>query len=93
MWLLPGSYQAGRNRSTKRCKEKMKTAITGGGIGGLALANAFENLNIDYHLYERAKAFTEKGAGIGISESTIEIFDMLGLKNRLLEEGEKVRFS
>lgn len=69
----------------------MKIGIIGGGIGGLTLANAFENLNIEYHLFERAEAFTEVGAGIGISESAIEIFDMLGLKNKLLEEGKKVR--
>src|SRR5690606_2377936 len=44
-------------------------------------------------LFERAEAFGEVGAGIGLSESAIEIFDMLGLKSKLLEEGKKVRIA
>ena len=69
----------------------MKIGIIGGGIGGLTLANAFESLDIEYHLFERAEAFGEVGAGIGLSESAIEIFDILGLKSKLLEEGKKAR--
>lgn len=57
----------------------MKIAIAGGGIGGLALANAFKSMGIEFHLFERAPRFTEVGAGIGLSESTLQILDKIGL--------------
>ena len=64
-----------------------KIAILGGGIGGLTLANVFQKLNIEYQLFESTPEFKEVGAGIGISESTIEIFKMLNLKEQLIENG------
>ena len=64
-----------------------KIAILGGGIGGLALANVFQKLNIEYQLFESSSEFKEVGAGIGISESTIEIFKTLNLKEQLIEKG------
>ena len=42
----------------------MKIGIIGGGIGGLALANCFQQFNIPYTLFERASKFGEVGGGI-----------------------------
>ena len=65
----------------------MKIVIIGGGIGGLTLANAFKKFNITYHLFERAEQFKQVGAGIGLSESALKIFRILGLYDQLITEG------
>jgi salicylate hydroxylase len=53
-------------------------AIIGGGITGVILALALEKRGLSYMLYERAPAFTELGAGIGLSpnaERALKIID------------------
>lgn len=67
-----------------------KIAIIGGGIGGLTLANVFQKLEIDYQLFENAPAFKEVGAGIGLSESTLEIFEILNIKDEIIKKGYRV---
>lgn len=56
--------------------------IIGGGIGGLAVANALQRVGIDFALYERAPALTEVGAGIGLSPAALGVLDALGLGAR-----------
>ncbi|MDA9289516.1 FAD-dependent monooxygenase [Polaribacter sp.] len=68
----------------------MEISIIGGGIGGLALANALKSMGIKFHLYERATKFTEVGAGIGLSESTLQILDKIGLYNLAKSNGKFV---
>ncbi len=68
----------------------MKISIIGGGIGGLALANALKLMGIKFHLYERASKFTEIGAGIGLSESTLTILDKIGIYNLAKSNGKFV---
>lgn len=70
--------------------------IIGGGIGGLTLANALQHHVIPFRLYEQASELTEVGAGIGLSEAPIKIFDQLGLGNEVRANGaaiQKVFFS
>lgn len=64
-----------------------KIAIIGGGIGGLSLANVLQKMNVEYELFERATEFKEVGAGIGISESTLDILNELNLKEQLVKQG------
>jgi len=54
-------------------------AIIGGGIGGLATANALQRVGIPYRLYEQAPALTDVGAGIGLSAGALRILDVFGL--------------
>jgi 2-polyprenyl-6-methoxyphenol hydroxylase-like FAD-dependent oxidoreductase len=68
-----------------------KISIIGGGIGGLALAASLQHFKISYQLYETASSLGEVGAGIGISESTVEILNMLGLGELLSDKGRYVR--
>jgi 2-polyprenyl-6-methoxyphenol hydroxylase-like FAD-dependent oxidoreductase len=68
-----------------------KVAITGGGIGGLALANAFQKQGIDYQLFESSQKFGEVGAGIGISESTIEILDKFDMGPQVRGQGKYIK--
>ncbi|MEZ5594783.1 MAG: FAD-dependent monooxygenase [Pseudomonadales bacterium] len=57
----------------------MKAVIIGAGIGGCALARAFDRLGIDYVLLEQAAAFSEVGAGIQLSPNGVRVLDYLGL--------------
>jgi 2-polyprenyl-6-methoxyphenol hydroxylase-like FAD-dependent oxidoreductase len=65
--------------------------ILGGGIGGLAMASSLRHFNIPFQLYEAAPTLGEVGAGIGISESTVKILEILGLENDLKSKGRYVR--
>lgn len=53
--------------------------IIGGGIGGLTLANALQQSNIPFQLYERSPVLSDVGAGIGLSEAPLKILGWLGL--------------
>ncbi len=68
----------------------MSIAIIGGGIGGLSLANCFEQYKIPYILYEKATKFGEIGAGIGISESAFSILERIGLGSEIIQKGKFV---
>ena len=48
--------------------------IIGGGIGGLALANALQREGIDFKLFEQAREITEVGAAISISKAALDIY-------------------
>lgn len=61
-----------------------KIAIIGGGLGGIAFANAaiyagFKNIQ----LYEQAPEFTEVGAGVNITKNTNVVLDAYGLKEAM----------
>ena len=53
-------------------------AIIGGGIGGLAAANALLQRGIDVHVYEQAAALTEVGAGLAIQPNGLRMLRRLG---------------
>lgn len=57
-----------------------QVAIVGGGIAGLTLALAFEQLNIDYILFEAYESLApNEGASIGLLPNGLRILDQLGL--------------
>ncbi|EXJ81534.1 hypothetical protein A1O1_07598 [Capronia coronata CBS 617.96] len=65
--------------------DNARIAIVGGGLGGMAFANAALHVgltNID--LYEQAAQFTEVGAGVNISRNANRILDAFGLKDSML---------
>ncbi|KAL8397348.1 hypothetical protein RB594_004169 [Gaeumannomyces avenae] len=58
-----------------------KAIIVGGGVGGLTLANVFEQLNIDYVLLEAYGGFTpEVGASIAMLPNGLRILDQIGCR-------------
>ena len=61
--------------------------IIGGGIGGLALANALQKEGIDFELFEQAGQITEVGAAISISKAALDILERLGLASRVKNAG------
>lgn len=64
-----------------------KVAIIGGGIGGVALARSLDRLGVDYHLFERAPAFGEIGAGVQMTPNAVKVMDALGLAPALAAAG------
>ena len=66
----------------------MKALIIGGGIGGLSLANALQQRNIAYQLFEAAPAFGEVGAGILLGANAMQIYQDLGLAESIYQKGQ-----
>ncbi|KAF9478843.1 salicylate hydroxylase [Pholiota conissans] len=67
---------------------KLRLAIVGGGIGGLALAVALSHMKIDQEIqvdiYESAARITQVGAGITFWPRTWEILKDLGMEDDLV---------
>ena len=59
---------------------KIKVAVIGGGIAGLALTTQLvKNKHLDVHLYEAASQFSEIGAGISFGANAVKAIHLLGL--------------
>jgi 2-polyprenyl-6-methoxyphenol hydroxylase-like FAD-dependent oxidoreductase len=69
----------------------LTVSILGGGIGGLAMANALQRVGIDFELYEQAPELTEVGAGIGLSKGALDLLDAVGLGSEVRAAGSPVR--
>ncbi|OFW99335.1 MAG: salicylate 1-monooxygenase [Alphaproteobacteria bacterium RIFCSPHIGHO2_12_FULL_66_14] len=64
-------------------KRKLKVAIVGAGMGGLAAAAALRLKGIDVTVYEQARQFSRVGAGIQIGCNAMHVLRGLGLEKRL----------
>ena len=62
---------------------KLKIAIIGAGMGGLAAAAALRKVGHDVTVYEQARQFTRLGAGIQIGCNAMHVLRGLGLEDRL----------
>lgn len=61
----------------------MKAIVIGGGIGGLTAAIALHKAGIEAHVYERAFALREIGAGMSVWANAIHALDELGLADAI----------
>ncbi len=68
----------------------MTISIIGGGIGGLTLGNFLKQQNIDFKIYESAPEIKPVGAGIAMAGNAMQIFDKLGLKEKIENAGTKM---
>jgi salicylate hydroxylase len=68
-------------------KHNFQVAIIGGGIGGAALARSLDLLGIDYHMFERASALSEVGAGVQMTPNAVKVLEALGLGQDLAAAG------
>jgi salicylate hydroxylase len=64
-------------------------AIVGGGIGGLAAANALLRRGIDVRVYEQAAALTEVGAGVALQPNGIRMLRRLGFGGEVARRGAR----
>lgn len=65
-------------------------AVIGGGIGGLTAALALQRKGNSVTVYEAAEKIEPVGAGIGIGNNAMQIFQMLGVANKIYHAGTKV---
>jgi salicylate hydroxylase len=56
----------------------LRVAIIGGGIGGIAAANALLQRGLEVRVYEQAAALTEVGAGLAIQPNGLRMLRRLG---------------
>ena len=64
--------------------------IIGAGIGGLTTALVFEKLNINYQLFEKAKAPNALGAGIWLAPNALQVLEYVGILNAVFKVGNVV---
>jgi len=70
--------------------KRLHAAVIGGGIGGLAAANALLRRGITVSLFERAAALGEVGAGVFIYPNSLRQLERMGLGPALAAVGARV---
>jgi len=70
--------------------QAIRAAIVGGGIGGLAAANALTRRGIEVTVYEQAGALGEVGAGVFIYPNSLRQLERMGFGPALAAVGAKV---
>jgi 2-polyprenyl-6-methoxyphenol hydroxylase-like FAD-dependent oxidoreductase len=68
-----------------------KTIVIGGGLGGLSVANALQQLGLDVTVYEKAAELKELGAGIVLAANAMKALDKLGLGEQVRKMGSAVK--
>lgn len=70
--------------------KRLHAAVVGGGIGGLAAANALFRRGLDVTVFEQAAALGEVGAGVFIYPNALRQLERFGLAEALAKVGAKV---
>ncbi|MCS4305599.1 FAD-dependent monooxygenase [Chryseobacterium sp. BIGb0232] len=65
-------------------------SIIGAGIGGLTLGNVLKQNGYDFTIYESAPEIKPVGAGIMMAVNAMQVFDKLGLKEKIENAGNKI---
>ena len=60
-----------------------RVAIIGGGIGGLAAANALSRAGIEVAVYEAAAELREIGAGVALQPNAMRVLRAIGLEDNV----------
>jgi len=68
---------------------RLRVAIVGGGIGGVAAAYALLRRGLVAHVYEQAPALTEVGAGLAVQPNGVRMLRQLGLGAELERWGAR----
>jgi salicylate hydroxylase len=66
---------------------EISVGVIGGGIGGLACALHLLQSDFDVHVYERAGALSDVGAGVQVSPNASRVLHRLGLAGELARVG------
>ncbi|ASK29414.1 monooxygenase [Chryseobacterium sp. T16E-39] len=66
-------------------------SIIGAGIGGLTLGNVLKQHQVDFKIYESAPEIKPVGSGIMMAMNAMQVFDTLGLREKIENAGNKIR--
>src|ERR1700723_2185428 len=69
-----------KNPILANAKRKPKTAIIGGGIGGLTAAAALHQRGIEVEGFEQSAKISEIGAGVALTPNAMKAYRALGLE-------------
>ncbi|KAF9109647.1 hypothetical protein BGX27_007379 [Mortierella sp. AM989] len=64
-------------------RPRPEVLIVGAGVGGLTLAILLDQINIPYHIYERASEFKPLGSGMAFNGTILTALEQLGLYEEL----------
>lgn len=67
--------------------QALRIAIVGGGIGGLAAANALIRRGITVNVYEQAPQLGEIGAGVLITPNSLRLLERMGMGEAMAQSG------
>jgi salicylate hydroxylase len=67
----------------------LRVAIVGGGIGGVAAANALLQRGVDAHVYEQAAVLKEVGAGVALHPNGTRMLGRLGFGEDIARWGAR----
>lgn len=70
-------------------RSRLRIAIVGGGIGGLAAAYVLRRHDFDVTVYEQASAIGEIGAGVQITPNALRLLERLGLGDAITSVGAR----
>jgi salicylate hydroxylase len=70
--------------------KRLKVAVVGGGIGGLAAANAMLRRGIDVTVWEQADSLGDIGTGLSLFPNGVRQLERMGLGGALAEVGAKI---
>lgn len=65
-------------------------SIIGAGIGGLTLGNILKKHQLDFNIYDSAPEIKPVGSGIMMAVNAMQVFDQLGLKEKIEKAGNKI---
>lgn len=68
----------------------MKIAIIGAGIGGLTVALTLKQKGFQVDMYEAASEIKPVGAGIIMANNAMQLFDKLGVREKIEKAGSKI---
>lgn len=68
----------------------MNISIIGGGIGGLTTALALKQNGLAVSVFEGAQEIKPVGAGIIIAINAMQVFDKLGIRNKIEQAGHRI---
>jgi salicylate hydroxylase len=79
-----------RHTEQSMTESNLRVAIVGGGIGGLAAANALLKRGLQVSVFEQAAALGEVGAGVFIYPNSLRQLERIGFGPALAKVGAKV---
>src|SRR3989338_10641687 len=63
--------------------ERLKIAVCGGGVGGMAVAIALQAQGHDVAVFEQSRAYGRVGADVNLTPNAVHALDRLGLGEAL----------